>query len=130
MRVLLLALSLQFFGCSAWAAVEYQQNIFDHRTTIIRGLYDDISCERRSLSGVVSEIRFNDTLKTLDYFVVKESTGRKRLVNVSIPSGMDQATTDAVYDGLRELVKVGRHLHGYTLACGAEGRVETLEEVE
>lgn len=130
MRVLLLGLALQGIACSASAAVEYEQNVFDHHTTIIRGLYDDISCEMRPLSGVVSQIHFDNKSETLDYIVVKQRTGVTRLVNISIPPGMDQATSDAVYDGLRELAKIGRRVHGYTLACGAAGRVETLEEIE
>jgi len=130
MRVVLLALIMQSIAFAASAAVEYEQNVFDHHTTIIRGLYDDISCERRPLSGVVAQIHYDDKSEMLDYIVVKQPTGTKRLVNIAIPPGMDQATSDAVYDGLRELAKIGRHLHGYTLACGAAGRVETLEEIE
>lgn len=111
------------------AAVMVRQNGSGH-TTKLSGLYDDASCSPKLFSGKVVKREFSADAVTLDGFVIERPDGTRTFINVVVSSDLDMNTRPAVYDGLQRLTRAGRTVRGIALACGAGGRVLTVESLE
>jgi hypothetical protein len=95
----------------------------------LSGLYADQSCSPIDVKGRVVKRDFAGDALTITGFIVERSDGTRQFINVSIPSDLGMAARSMVDDGLQRLLKKGRDVRARALACGAAGRVLTLERV-
>jgi hypothetical protein len=117
-----------FLATGAQARIRVTQD-GQGRTTSISGLYADDTCSVRPLTGKVVKRDFEDDGTTLKGFVVERADGTREYINADAPTGLDMATSRAVYDGLQRLTKVGRRVTGKVLACGVAGAVMSVETI-
>ncbi len=113
---------------SAFGAVQIRQNA-KHETTEVSGLFGDSTCSSIGVFGRVVKREFAADALTLTGFVVEHGDGTRQFINVEIPPHLDMTTRESVFDGLQRLLKEGRLVTGRALACGAAGRVLTLEQI-
>jgi hypothetical protein len=130
MRALCVGLcALVLASSSATAEVHFKQNKLNHAVEI-SGLYDDPTCSRQVISGMVVKREFSSDALTITGFVFQRLDGTRQFVNVDVPSGLDRVSQEIVDDGLQRLLRVGRVIHGRALECGVSGRIFDLEQIE
>jgi len=71
----------------------------------------------------------NDAV-SLKGFVVERADGTRKFVNVDIPDDLSMMARDAVFDGLQRLLQQGRLVRADAVACGAGGRVLSLDHLK
>jgi hypothetical protein len=112
---------------AASAEIRYTQNAA-HQTTSLSGLDTMPDCTMVSFSGTVAQRTFRDDGVTMSEFVIEKTDGTRQLINVWVDD-VNMALKSIVYDGLQRLIRVGRQVTGQAAACGAAGRVLTLDSI-
>jgi hypothetical protein len=121
-------LAAQLLAGQAFSQVQFQQNRAG-QTTELSGLYADQSCSSVDIKGRVVKRDFASDALSITGFVVERRDGTRQFVNVSIPSDLSMVARSVVDDGLQRLLREGREVRASCLACGAAGRVLTLERI-
>jgi hypothetical protein len=90
--------------------------------------------------GALTPIRFVETTRRLRHLqipttpatapVLEKKDGSRTFVNIEIPDDLNMVDLGYVTQGLQTLIREGRYIHGGVRACGAAGRVLTLESVK
>jgi hypothetical protein len=109
------------------ASVQYKE--VGGRTKELSGLFTDKDCQPAPIQGKVVKRDFAENGVSLSGFVLEEKDGSRTFVNVAIPDDLDMVDLGYVTQGLQTLIREGRNIHGMVRACGAAGRVLTLESV-
>ena len=127
---LLLLMLMMAMPCAGVAqSLRYTQDA-NHNTTALSGLFYQSDCSAGiPISGVVVKREFGDDAISLKGFVLEKDGGTRQLINVDIPDGLSMAAKDIVFNGIQRLLRNGRSMVGTVSACGAAGRVLTLESV-
>ena len=110
------------------ASVQYKE--VGGRTKELFGLFTDKDCSPAAIQGKVVKRDFAKNGVSPSGFVLEKKDGSRTFVNVEIPDDLNMVDLGYVTQGLQTLIREGRYTHGGVRACGAAGRVLTLESVK
>lgn len=110
------------------ASVQYKE--VGGRTKELSGLFTDKDCSPAAIQGKVVKRDFAKNGVSLSGFVLEKKDGSRTFVNVEIPGDLNMVDLGYVTQGLQTLIREGRYIHVGVRACGAAGRVLTLESVK
>jgi len=86
-----------------------------------------------SFWGKVAKVNFDSQGWVIENFVLETNDGERSLINVDKISlddpGMNRADLSWIAQGLQGLLRPNGYIQGSALACGASGRVVTLDKI-
>lgn len=128
-KSIILIFSVCVLSSAATAAPRYKYA--GGKIVEISGLFSDSLCHPWRVRGTVIKRDFESDGLHLKGFVVENREGARDYVNIELPDPSTVGPSDAIAinQGLQVLLKEGRAIEGVALACGAAGRVSTLQSV-
>ena len=107
---------------------QFQLDAAQKRVIGLSHLYEDSSCTKAQINGVVVKREFAPDALRVVSFVVESGDGRRQHVNVDVdPDRMNMNQRGWILAGLQSLLKEGRRIEGTIRLCGAAGSVSFLD---
>lgn len=110
-----------------------QYRVFHDKVVALSNLSTGNDCSPFSFAGKIAKVNFDNQGLTIENFILETNDGERSLINVSPVSmndpGMNMADLGWIAQGLQTLLRPESYIEGSAFACGAAGRVLTLDKI-